>query len=572
MPQISRKEYSSLYGPTVGDRIRLGDTGLIIEIEKDLRGYGDESIYGGGKTLRAGMGGDSQSCRDNGVLDIVITNATIVDAVQGVIKADVGIRDGIIVGIGKSGNPAVMDGVDPNLIVGNSTDAISGEHLILTAGGIDTHVHLISPQQGEAAISNGVTTFFGGGVGPTDGTNGTTITPGKWNLHRMLEAVEAMPVNVGLLGKGHASCAGPLREQIEAGACGLKIHEDWGAMPAVIRQALAVADEMDVQVSIHTDTLNEAGYVEDTIAAMEGRVIHTYHTEGAGGGHAPDIIKVVAEPNVLPSSTNPTLPFGINSQAELFDMIMVCHNLNHNVPSDVSFAESRVRPETIAAENVLHDMGAISCFSSDSQAMGRVGENWLRAIQTACAMKAARGPLPEDSDRHDNFRVLRYVAKVTINPAIIQGVSHLIGSVEVGKVADLVLWDPKFFGAKPQMVLKGGMIAWSVMGDPNASLPTPQPVIYRPMFGGIGRRLQTGRITFVSQAAKELGVCEKLGLKSRVEAVRGVRSLSKYCMVRNGLTPHIEVDPETFAVKVDGVHATVPPAKSVSLGQLYFFS
>ncbi|MBQ8664748.1 MAG: urease subunit alpha, partial [Mailhella sp.] len=377
MPQISRKEYSSLYGPTVGDRIRLGDTGLIIEIEKDLRGYGDESIYGGGKTLRAGMGGDSQSCRDNGVLDIVITNATIVDAVQGVIKADVGIRDGIIVGIGKSGNPAVMDGVDPNLIVGNSTDAISGEHLILTAGGIDTHVHFISPQQGETAISNGVTTFFGGGVGPTDGTNGTTITPGKWNLHRMLEAVEAMPVNVGLLGKGHASCAGPLREQIEAGACGFKIHEDWGAMPAVIRQALAVADEMDVQVSIHTDTLNEAGYVEDTIAAMEGRVIHTYHTEGAGGGHAPDIIKVVAEPNVLPSSTNPTLPFGINSQAELFDMIMVCHNLNHNVPSDVSFAESRVRPETIAAENVLHDMGAISCFSSDSQAMGRVGENWL---------------------------------------------------------------------------------------------------------------------------------------------------------------------------------------------------
>ena len=572
MPQISRKEYSSLFGPTVGDRIRLGNTDLFVEIEKDLRGYGDESIYGGGKTLRAGMGGDSHSSRDNGVLDIVITNVTIIDAVQGVIKADVGIRDGIIVGIGKAGNPAVMDGVDPELVVGNATDAISGEHLILTAGGIDTHVHLISPQQGEAAISNGVTTFFGGGVGPTDGTNGTTITPGEWNIHRMLEAAEDMPVNMGFLGKGHASSCQPLREQIEAGACGFKIHEDWGSMPSMIRHALAVADEMDVQVSIHTDTLNEAGYVEDTIAAMEGRVIHTYHTEGAGGGHAPDIIKAVSYPNVLPSSTNPTLPFGINSQAELFDMIMVCHNLNHNVPSDVSFAESRVRAETIAAENVLHDMGAISCFSSDSQAMGRVGENWLRAIQTASAMKSARGPLPEDSERHDNFRVLRYVAKVTINPAIIQGVSHLIGSVEKGKVADLVLWDPRFFGAKPQMVLKGGMIAWSVMGDPNASLPTPQPVIYRPMFGGIGLRKQTGRITFVSQAAKELEVCKKLGLKSRVEAVRGTRNLSKHSMVRNAFLPKVDVNPETFAVTVDGVHATVPPAKCVPLGQLYFFS
>ena len=572
MPQISRKEYSSLYGPTVGDRIRLADTGLFIEIEKDLRGYGDESIYGGGKTLRAGMGGDARMHRDAGVLDLVITNVTIVDAVQGVVKADVGIRDGLIVGIGKAGNPSVMDGVDPNLVVGNSTDAISGEHLILTAGGIDTHVHFISPQQGETAISNGVTTFFGGGAGPTDGTNGTTITAGEWNLHRMLEAVECMPVNVGLLGKGHSYNAEPMCEQIRAGACGLKIHEDWGAMPSIIRAALSVADTMDIQVSIHTDTLNEAGYVEDTVAAMEGRVIHTYHTEGAGGGHAPDIIKVASLPNVLPSSTNPTLPFGVNSQAELFDMIMVCHNLNPNVPSDVSFAESRVRPETIAAENVLHDIGAISCLSSDSQAMGRVGENWLRAIQTACAMKAARGPLPEDSDRHDNARVLRYVAKVTINPARIQGVSHLIGSVETGKVADLVLWDPRFFGAKPQMVIKGGMIAWSVMGDPNASLPTPQPVLYRPMFGGFGRRLQTGRITFMSQAALDCGVAEKLGLRSRVEAVRGCRCLTKRSMVRNDLTPHIEVDPETFAVLVDGVHATVPPAQSLSLAQRYFFS
>lgn len=572
MPQISRKEYSSLFGPTVGDRIRLADTGLFIEIEKDLRGYGDESIYGGGKTLRAGMGGDARMSRDAGVLDLVITNVTIVDAVQGVVKADIGIRDGLIVGIGKAGNPDVMDGVDPELVVGCATDAISGEHLILTAGGIDTHVHLISPQQGETALSNGVTTFFGGGVGPTDGTNGTTITPGEWNIHRMLEAAEAMPVNLGILGKGHAYNEVPLCEQIRAGACGLKIHEDWGAMPSMIRSALSVADKMDIQVSIHTDTLNEAGYVEDTIAAMEGRVIHTYHTEGAGGGHAPDIIKVASYLNVLPSSTNPTLPFGVNSQAELFDMIMVCHNLNPNVPSDVSFAESRVRPETIAAENVLHDIGAISCLSSDSQAMGRVGENWLRAVQTACAMKAARGPLPEDSDRHDNARVLRYVAKVTINPARIQGVSHLIGSVEKGKVADLVLWDPRFFGAKPQMVIKGGMIAWSVMGDPNASLPTPQPVLYRPMFGGMGRRLQTGRISFVSQAALDDGIAEKLCLRSRVEAVRGCRSITKRGMVRNDLTPHIEVEPETFAVRVDGVHATVPPAQTLSLAQRYFFS
>ena len=572
MPQITRQEYSSLYGPTVGDKIRLGDTGLFVEIEKDLRGYGDESIYGGGKTLRAGMGGDARTTRDAGVLDLVITNVTIIDAVQGIVKADVGIRDGRIAGIGKAGNPAIMDGVDPELVVGNATDAISGEHLILTAGGIDSHIHVISPQQAEAALSNGVTTFFGGGIGPTDGTNGTTITPGAWNLHRMMEAAEALPVNIGFLGKGHAASTAPLREQIEAGACGLKIHEDWGSMPAIIRTALEVADDMDVQVSIHTDTLNESGYVEDTIAAMEGRVIHTFHTEGAGGGHAPDIIRVASQPNVLPSSTNPTLPYGVNSQAELFDMIMVCHNLNPSVASDVACAESRVRAETIAAENVLHDMGAISCISSDSQAMGRVGENWLRVVQTASAMKDARGPLPEDAPGNDNFRVLRYVAKITINPAIIQGVSHLIGSVEKGKVADLVLWSPKFFGAKPQMVIKGGMIAWSAMGDPNASLPTPQPVIYRPMFGGIGRRLQTGRFTFTSQAAVERGIREKLGLVSQVEAVRGIRSLTKKCLVRNCAMPHIEVDPETFAVKADGVHLTVPAVQKVSLGQLYFFS
>ena len=502
----------------------------------------------------------------------VITNVTVIDAVQGVIKADVGIRDGRIVGIGKSGNPSMMNGVDPDLIVGNSTDAITGEHLILTAGGIDSHVHYISPQQGYAALSNGVTTFFGGGVGPTDGTNGTTITPGPWNISKMLEAIDAMPVNMGILGKGHAYNSIPLVEQIEAGACGFKVHEDWGAMPSMIRAALSVADDMDVQVSVHTDTLNESGYVEDTIDAIAGRVIHTFHTEGAGGGHAPDILRVASHPNVLPSSTNPTLPFGINTQSELFDMIMVCHNLNPNVPSDVSFAESRVRAETVAAENVLHDMGVISMISSDSQAMGRVGENWLRVIQTADAMKAARGKLPEDAPGNDNFRVLRYVAKLTINPAITQGVSHLIGSVEVGKYADLVLWEPQFFGAKPKMVIKGGMISWANMGDPNASLPTPQPTYYRPMFGGMGLAKPRTRITFVSQAAMGRNIREKLGLRSCVEPVCNIRGLNKHDMVRNGNLPKIEVDPETFAVKVDGVHATVKPAQKVALGQLYFFS
>lgn len=572
MPTISRKEYAALFGPTKGDKIRLGDTDLIVEIEKDLRGYGDESVYGGGKTLRAGMGGDARMRRGSGVLDLVITNVTIIDAVQGVIKADVGIRDGRIAGIGKSGNPAMMDNVDPNLVCGASTGAISGEHLILTAGGIDTHVHLISPQQAYAAISNGITTFVGGGIGPTDGTNGTTITPGAWNIHRMLQAVEGLPVNVGLLGKGHAYNKGPLVEQIEAGVVGLKCHEDWGAMPAIIRAALDVCDDMDVQLSVHTDTLNEAGYVEDTIAAFDGRVVHTFHTEGAGGGHAPDIIKVAGQINVLPSSTNPTLPYGINTQAELFDMIMVCHNLNPNVPSDVSFAESRVRAETIAAENVLHDMGVISMISSDSQAMGRVGENWLRAVQTADAMKKARGKLPEDEDGNDNYRVLRYVAKVTINPAVTQGMSHCIGSVEIGKLADLVLWEPQFFGAKPKMVIKGGFVNWADMGDPNASLPTPQPALYRPMFGSFGKAGTQTRVTFLSRAAYEAGVHEKLHLESMVEPVYRIRSLSKRSMVRNSATPKIDVNPETFAVMADGRHVTVKPIQKVGLGQLYFFS
>lgn len=486
MSKISRRQYVDLYGPTVGDKIRLGNTDLFIEIEKDYRILGDEAMYGGGKTLRDGMGMDNQITSGTGALDIVITNVTIVDALLGVVKADVGIKDGRIVGIGKAGNPATMDGVTPDLGVGPATDAISGEHLILTAGGMDSHVHLVSPQQAYAALSNGITTLFGGGIGPTDGTNGTTITSGVWNLATMMRAVESLPVNIALCGKGNGSSRPALEEQVVAGAAGLKVHEDWGSTPAAIRTALSVADDYDIQVSLHTDTLNESGYVEDTIAAFEGRTIHTYHTEGAGGGHAPDIIKVAGEHNVLPSSTNPTLPYGINSQAELFDMIMVCHNLNPKIPSDVSFGESRVRTETIAAENVLHDLGAISMISSDSQAMGRVGESWLRTIQLADAMKKARGSLPEDAPGNDNFRVLRYVAKITINPAITSGVSHVLGSIAPGKMADLVLWEPAFFGAKPKLVIKGGMINWSVMGDPNASLPTPQPVIYRPMFGAYG--------------------------------------------------------------------------------------
>ncbi|EPM1685435.1 urease subunit alpha [Citrobacter freundii] len=571
MPTISRKEYASLFGPTIGDKIRLGETDLYIEIEQDLRGYGDESVYGGGKSLRDGMGANNQCSRDQGVLDLVITNVTIVDAKLGVIKADVGIKDGLISGIGKSGNPAIMSGVTPGMMVGLSTDAISGEHLILTAAGIDSHIHLISPQQAYAALSNGITTFFGGGIGPTDGTNGTTVTAGPKNMRAMLRAWEGIPVNIGLLGKGNAYSKAPLQEQIIAGAVGLKVHEDWGATPNSLRHALRTADDMDIQVSVHTDSLNEAGYVENTIAAFEGRTIHTFHTEGAGGGHAPDIIKVASQPNVLPSSTNPTLPFGINSQAELFDMIMVCHNLNPNVAADVSFAESRVRPETIAAENILHDMGVISMFSSDSQAMGRVGENWLRLVQTAHAMKVARGKLPEDNPNNDNFRVLRYVAKITINPAITQGVSHILGSVEVGKMADLVLWEPQFFGAKPKLIIKGGMINWSLMGDPNASLPTPQPVFYRPMFGAMGKTLQDTCITFVSQAALEDGVKEKAGLERQVVAVNNCRSISKHDLIRNNATPHIDVNPETFAVKVDGVHATCQPIQTAVMNQKYFF-
>lgn len=572
MATISRQENNNLFGPTVGDKIRLGNTDLYVEIEKDLRVLGDEAVYGGGKTLRDGMGTANTITSDGGSLDLVITNVTIIDPIIGVVKADVGVKDGKIAGIGKAGNPNVMEGVTPTLCTGPSTDAISGEHLILTAAGIDGHVHFIAPQQAYDCLSNGITTLIGGGIGPTDGTNGTTITSGRWNLEQMFKAAEGLPINMGFLAKGNSSVRETLDEQIVGGACGFKIHEDWGSTPASIRACMASADNYDVQVAIHTDTLNESGYVEDSIAAIDGRTIHTYHTEGAGGGHAPDLLKVASLENVLPSSTNPTLPFGVNSEAELFDMIMVCHNLNPTIPSDVAFAESRVRPETQAAENVFHDLGIISMVSSDSQAMGRVGESFMRTFQMASYMKTARGKLPEDSDQNDNFRVLRYLAKITINPAITYGINDILGSVEVGKMADLVLWEPAFFGAKPKMVIKNGLINWANMGDPNASLATPQPCIMRPMFGAFGKELAETRVTFVSQAAAQAGLKERLGLKSQIYGVHGMRQLSKNDMVRNNATPQIEVNPETFEVTVDGVLATVPPAKELPLGQLYWFS
>ena len=573
MTEISRQQYVDLYGPTVGDKIRLGDTELYVEIEKDLRSaYGDELQYGGGKTLRDGMGSDNQLTQEAGCLDMVITNVTVLDPYLGVIKADVGLRNGLIVGVGKAGNPSTMQDVTPGLTTGGSTDAISGEHLILTAGGTDTHVHYISPQQVWAALSNGITTLWGGGIGPADGSNGVTSTNGPWNLEMMLRSIEGLPINFGLCGKGNSTGKAPLIEQLRAGAAGFKVHEDYGATPAAIRACLEVADEYDVSVAVHTDTLNEAGYVEDTIAAFDGRTIHTYHSEGAGGGHAPDLLKVVGQPNVLPSSTNPTLPCGVNSVSELFDMIVVCHNLNPQIPSDVAFAESRVRGETIVAESVLHDMGAISMIGSDSQAMGRIGETFLRAFQTADLMKRSRGQLPEDAPGNDNFRVLRYLAKVTVNPAIAAGIGHMIGSIQPGKVADLVLWDPAFFAVKPKMVLKGGMITWANMGDPNASLPTPQPTYYRPMFGAFGTALAKTNITFVSQAAYDAGIVQKYGLSRIVAPVTNTRVLGKEHMVRNSYLPKIDVNPETFAVTVDGVHATVTPPKTISLNQLYFFS
>lgn len=572
MATISRQEYNNLFGPTVGDKIRLANTDLYVEIEKDLRTLGDELVYGGGKTLRDGMGLANECSSDAGSLDLVITNVTILDPLLGVVKADVGIKDGKIAGIGKAGNPNVMDGVTPSLVTGPSTDAISGEHCILTAAGIDGHVHMVSPQQAYNCLSNGITTLIGGGVGPTDGSNGTTITSGRWNLEMMMKSIEALPINIGLLAKGNSSRAETLDEQIEAGACGFKIHEDWGTTPAALRAVMTSADKYDVQVALHADTLNEGGYVEDTIAAIDGRTIHSYHTEGAGGGHAPDLLKVASMKNVLPSSTNPTLPFGINSQAELFDMIMVCHNLNPKIPSDVAFAESRVRPETQSAENIFHDLGIISMVSSDSQAMGRVGESFMRTFQMASYMKSARGRLKEDSDQNDNFRVLRYLAQITLNPAICYGISDVLGSIAVGKMADLVLWEPEMFAVKPKLVIKGGFINWANMGDPNSSLTTPQPKILRPMYGAFGKAMPATRMTFVSRAAYDLGIKEKLGLESIIYPVRKVRQITKEDMVLNTACPHIEVNPETFEVTVDGHLAYVAPAKELPLAQLYWFS
>ena len=568
MIEISRKAYCDMYGPTVGDRVRLGDTSLIAEVEKDLTVHGDEAKFGGGKSLREGMG---QSCKatDKECLDTVITNALIIDS-TGIIKADVGIKDGRIAGIGKAGNPDIMNGVDKNMIIGASTEAIAGEGLILTAGGLDTHIHFISPTQVTTALYSGITTMIGGGTGPADGTNATTCTPGEFNIHRMLEASEDLPMNFGYLCKGNSSDITTLEEQIKAGCIGLKIHEDWGSTPDVIDHALTVADMYDVQAAIHTDTLNEGGFVEDTVNAFKGRTIHTYHTEGAGGGHAPDIIRAAAFPNVLPSSTNPTMPYTANTLDEHLDMLMVCHHLDKNVPEDIAFADSRIRPETIAAEDVLHDMGIFSMMSSDSQAMGRVGEVITRTWQTASKMKDERGALPEDEGKgNDNFRVKRYIAKYTINPALTHGIADYVGSVEKGKFADLVLWKPAFFGAKPDMIIKGGMIIASKMGDANASIPTTQPVLYQPMFAAHGKAKNEACLTFVSKAAYDADIKDAYGLEKTVVPVKGCRTIAKKDMVFNNRTPKITVDPETYEVTVDGESITSKPAQKLPLTQLY---
>lgn len=565
--EIPRKQYAELYGPTVGDKVRLADTELFIEIEKDYTTYGEEVVFGGGKVIREGMGMDPLVTRDGGAPDLVITNATIVDY-SGVIKADVGIKDGKIMAIGKAGNPLIMDNID--IPIGAATEILAGENKILTAGGIDTHIHFISPQQVDSALHNGVTTMIGGGTGPAEGTNATTVTPGAWNLERMLQAADGLPVNLGFLGKGQAAIEAPLSEQIEAGAIGLKIHEDWGTTFSAIQHSLEVADKYDVQVAIHTDTLNETGFVERTIEAFGDRVIHTYHTEGAGGGHAPDIIKIAGQSNVLPSSTNPTMPYTVNTVDEHLDMLMVCHHLNPDIPEDLAFADSRIRKETIAAEDVLHDMGIFSMMSSDSQAMGRVGEVVTRTWQTADKMKKQRGALPEDAEGNDNFRVKRYIAKYTINPAITHGIAEYVGSVEVGKIADLVLWEPAFFGVKPSKILKNGMIAVAQMGDPNASIPTPQPVFYREMFGSIGTALEKSSFTFVSQAAQEKNIKEKYQLKKDTLPVKGIRKLTKKDMKFNGETPEITVDPQTYEVTVDGQMVTSEAAEVLPLAQKYF--
>lgn len=567
--KISRQKYAMMYGPTTGDRVRLADTDLVIKVERDCTVYGDEAKFGGGKTLRDGMGQSVTATARGGALDLVITNCLIVDW-TGIYKADIGIRDGWIAGIGKAGNPDMMDGVTPGMTVGASTEALAGEGLIVTAGGLDTHIHFISPQQIDTALYSGVTTMIGGGTGPADGTNATTCTPGPWNIEMMLRSAEQYPMNLGFMGKGNCSDEEPLAEQVKAGAMGLKIHEDWGATPAVIDHCLSAADLYDVQVAIHTDTLNEGGCVEDTMRAVGGRTIHTYHTEGAGGGHAPDIIRAAGYPNVLPSSTNPTMPYTRNTLDEHLDMLMVCHHLDKRIPEDVAFADSRIRPETIAAEDVLHDMGVFSMMSSDSQAMGRVGEVITRTWQTADKMKKERGFLPEDEGTDcDNYRVKRYISKYTINPAVTHGISQYVGSVEKGKLADLVLWNPAFFGIKPDMIIKGGMIAAAKMGDPNASIPTCEPVLYRHMFAAGGSARYKTCMTFVSKASVESGIVQGYGLKKKIAPVEGTREIGKKDMKFNSLTPDIEVNPETYEVKVDGVKITSRPAQKLPLTQLY---
>ena len=564
--KLDRRAYAKMFGPTVGDRLRLADTELVIEVEQDRTTYGEEVKFGGGKVIRDGMG-QSQIGRNQGAVDTVITNALILDY-WGIIKADIGIRDGLIAAVGKAGNPDIQPGV--NIVIGPGTEVIAGEGKIVTAGGIDAHIHFISPQQVDEALYSGITTMMGGGTGPAAGTNATTCTPGPWHISRMLQAADALPVNLGFFGKGNASRPEALIEQVEGGACGLKLHEDWGSTPAAIDCCLRVADEMDIQVLIHTDTLNESGFVENTISAINGRTIHAYHTEGAGGGHAPDIIKMCGESNVLPSSTNPTRPFTVNTIDEHLDMLMVCHHLDPRIPEDIAFAESRIRGETIAAEDILHDMGAFSMISSDSQAMGRVGEVIIRTWQTADKMKRQRGPLPQETGDNDNVRVKRYLAKYTINPAVAQGISKHVGSVELGKLADLCIWSPALFGLKPDMVLKCGTITAALMGDPNASIPTPQPTHYRPMFGAIGSARTVSSVTFVSQASLNQDIGEKLGLQKALLAVQGTRNIDKSRMVLNDALPYMEVDPETYEVRADGELLTCEPASVLPMAQRYF--
>lgn len=568
MARITRAAYAQMYGPTVGDRVRLADTELFIEVEKDFTLHGEEVKFGGGKVIRDGMG-QSQVSRAQGAVDTVITNALVVDAVAGIVKADIGLRDGRIAAIGKAGNPDTQSGV--TIIIGPGTEIIAGEGKILTAGGFDAHIHFICPQQIEEALMSGITTMLGGGTGPAHGTLATTCTPGPWHMARMIQSFDAFPMNIGLSGKGNASLPAALEEMVLAGACSLKLHEDWGTTPAAIDCCLSVADDYDVQVMIHTDTLNESGFVENTVAAIKGRTIHAFHTEGAGGGHAPDIIKVCGLPNVIPSSTNPTRPYTVNTLAEHLDMLMVCHHLSPSIPEDIAFAESRIRKETIAAEDILHDIGAFSIISSDSQAMGRIGEVAIRCWQTADKMKRQRGSLPQERGDNDNFRVRRYIAKYTINPAIAHGLSKEIGSVAVGKRADLVLWNPAFFGVKPEMVLVGGSIAAAPMGDPNASIPTPQPMHYRPMFGAYGKALTNSSVTFVSRAAFDSGLQGRLGVDKAMVAVENTRGgIGKHSMVFNDATPHVEVDPETYEVRADGELLTCEPATVLPMAQRYF--